>query len=113
MLRETARSGDYKASEPADNTVWLLLFYLLIPVGLFVGLWFLFRKARDSFFSGGLTGGFAKSGARRYEGGDKPITSPTWPAWKASSTTCRRSSSSSAIRPSSSGSAPACPRAFC
>jgi cell division protease FtsH len=37
-------------------------------------LWFLFRKARDSFFTGGLTGGFSKSGARRYEGGDKPIT---------------------------------------
>ena len=43
-------------------------------MGLFFGLWFLFRKARDSFFSGGLTGGFAKSGARRYDGGDKPIT---------------------------------------
>jgi cell division protease FtsH len=33
----------------------------------------LFRKARDSFFSGGLTGGFSKSGARGYDGGDKPI----------------------------------------
>jgi cell division protease FtsH len=31
-------------------------------------------KARDSFFSGGLTGGFSKSGARRYDAGDKPIT---------------------------------------
>src|SRR5208337_3997489 len=55
-------------------TVWLLMFYMLVPVGALVGLWFLFRMARDSFFSGGLTGGFAKSGARRYEVGDKPIS---------------------------------------
>ena len=38
------------------------------------GLWLLFRRARDSFFTGGLTGGFTKSGARRYDAGDKPIT---------------------------------------
>ena len=64
----------YRATEPRDNTVLILMFYMLISVGLFVGLWVLFRKARDSFFSGGLTGGFSKSGARRYDGGDKPIT---------------------------------------
>ncbi len=65
---------DYRASEPRDNTVLVLTVYMLITVGLFVGLWILFRKARDSFFSGGLTGGFAKSGARRYDGSDKPVT---------------------------------------
>ncbi len=67
--------GDaYAAVQPADNTPLLLLAYLLVPVGLFVGLWLLFRNARDSFFSGGLTGGFSKSGARRYDAGDRPIT---------------------------------------
>jgi cell division protease FtsH len=65
---------DYKASEPTDNTFVLLLVYLLITVALFAGLWVLFRKARDSFFSGGLTGGFSKSGARRYDVSDKPVT---------------------------------------
>ena len=65
---------DYRATEPVDNTVFVLTMYLLITFGLFVGVWFLFRKVRDSFFSGGLTGGFAKSGARRYDGGDKPVT---------------------------------------
>ena len=65
---------DYRASEPRDNTVLVLTVYMLITVGLFVGLWILFRKARDSFFSGGLTGGFSKSGARRYDGSDKPVT---------------------------------------
>ena len=73
QLREQLKR-EYKATEPADNTFFLLLMYLLITVGLVAGLWVLFRKARDSFFSGGLTGGFAKSGARRYDGGDKPIT---------------------------------------
>ena len=73
ILREHLKR-DYQASEPRDNTVLVLTVYMLITVGLFVGLWFLFRKARDSFFSGGLTGGFSKSGARRYERGDKPVT---------------------------------------
>ena len=39
--------------------------------------------------------------------------STTWPAWRASRTSCRRSSSSSRTRRSSSGSAAACPRACC
>jgi cell division protease FtsH len=74
LLLSQIKPGDYKASEPPDNTFMVLMFYLLITVGLFVGLWFLFRRARDSFFSGGLTGGFTKSGARRYDAGSKPIT---------------------------------------
>ncbi len=73
LLREQLK-GDYKVSEPTDNTMAVLLVYLLIPVGLLLGVWFLFRRARDSFFSGGLTGGFTKSGARRYDAGDRPIT---------------------------------------
>ncbi len=73
VLREHLK-GEYRAVQPTDNTMLMLMVYLLVTVGLFVGLWVLFRKARDSFFSGGLTSGFAKSGARRYDGGDKPIT---------------------------------------
>jgi cell division protease FtsH len=69
-----ALKRDYSATEPVDHTALWLFIYVMITVGLFAGLWVLFRKARDSFFSGGLTGGFAKSGARRYEGGEKPIT---------------------------------------
>ncbi len=65
---------EYKASEPSDNALVMMLLYTLIMVGLMVGLWFMFRRARESFFSGGLTGGFTKSGARRYDPGDKPIT---------------------------------------
>ena len=64
----------YVVSEPTDNTFLVLMLYTLLPIGLFVALWFMFRKARESFFTGGLTGGFTKSGARRYDAGDKPIT---------------------------------------
>ena len=73
VLREQLK-GEYKVSEPTDNTMAVLLVYLLIPVGLLIGVWFLFRRARDSFFTGGLTGGFTKSGARRYDAGERPIT---------------------------------------
>ena len=66
--------GRYKASEPPDNTFWVMAFPVLVFVLLLAGMWFMFRKARDSFFSGGLTGGFTKSGARRYEQGEQPIT---------------------------------------
>ena len=52
----------------------MLFVYVLVLGGLFVGVAFLFRRARDSFFSGGLTGSFAKSGARRYDASGKPIT---------------------------------------
>ena len=83
MLRENLKGEydkdrhlkrDYKASERADNTVWLLMFYMLVPVGALIGLWFLFGKFRDSFFSGGLTGGFAKSGRGAIEVGQRPVT---------------------------------------
>ena len=73
-LRNNLEPGQYRVLEPVDNTAFVLMVYMLVTLGLFVGLWFLFRKARDSFFAGGLTGGFAKSGARRYESGDKPVT---------------------------------------
>lgn len=73
LLRQQL-GGKYKASEPTDNTFLVLGVYTLLTVGLFVVLWVMFRKARDSFFTGGLTGGFTKSGARRYQAGERPIT---------------------------------------
>jgi len=65
--------GRYSAIPPTDNTAWVLGVYLLVTVALFAGVWYLFRHARDSF-GGGLMSGFSKSGARRYEMGDRPIT---------------------------------------
>jgi cell division protease FtsH len=65
---------NYIVTGPPDNTFVLFALYALLTLGLFFGLWFMFRKARDSIFTGGAIGGFGKSGARRYEKGDKAIT---------------------------------------
>ncbi len=64
----------YKATPETDNTGMVLAVYLLITIGLFVVIWFMFRRARDQFMGGGMLAGFSKSPARRYELGDKPIT---------------------------------------
>ena len=103
----------YIASEPTDNTFTVLIVYMLITVGLFVALWLMFRKARDSLFSGGMAGGFAKSGARRYEADDRPITFADVAGLEGVKTISKRSSSSYAVRRSFSGLAPACRRESC
>ncbi|MCS7304369.1 MAG: ATP-dependent zinc metalloprotease FtsH [Thermoguttaceae bacterium] len=65
---------NYKATEPADNTVWLSVVYLAVTIGLFVGLWLMFRRARDQVFGGGILSGFIKSPAKRYQATDKKVT---------------------------------------
>ncbi len=65
---------NYKATEPADNTVWLSVVYLAVTVGLFVGLWLMFRRARDQVFGGGILSGFIKSPAKRYQATGKKVT---------------------------------------
>ncbi len=72
LLEQIGRN--YNATEPSDNTILVLLIYLAMFVALFAGLWFMFRRARESIFSGGIMGGFSKSGARRYEAGENRIT---------------------------------------
>jgi cell division protease FtsH len=66
---------NYEVAEPSDSTFTVLSVYVLISIAMIVGLWFMFRRARDSIFTGGgLLGGFSKSGARRYDAGDKSVT---------------------------------------
>jgi cell division protease FtsH len=52
----------------------VLSVYLLVSIAMIAGLWFMFRRARDSIFTGGLMGVFSKSGARRYDASDKSVT---------------------------------------
>ena len=66
--------GDYKATEPSDNTGLLLIVYLLVPIALLVVIWLMFRRARDQFAGGGILASFGKSPAKRYQGGDGRIT---------------------------------------
>ena len=65
---------NYGATEPRDSSAYMLGVYLLVTILLFAGVWFMFRRTRDQMLGGGLLAGFAKSPAKRYQTGDKPIT---------------------------------------
>ena len=68
-----AALGDkYSAEEPTDTTGALLWVSLLVTVALFVGIWMMIRRTQA--MSSGMLTGFGKSPARRYQGGEKPIT---------------------------------------
>ncbi len=65
--------ANYKVTPETDSTGMVLGVYLLVTVALFAGVWFLFRRARDSF-GGGLMSGFSKSPARRYDSSSQRVT---------------------------------------
>ncbi len=69
-----ALGPNYSATEPSDNTGYMLGVYLLVTVLLFAAIWIMFRRTRDQVLGGGLLTGFAKSPARRYEAGDTRVT---------------------------------------
>ena len=69
-----ALGANYSATEPSDNTGYMLGVYLLVTVLLFGAIWVMFRRTRDQVLGGGLLTGFAKSPARRYEAGESRVT---------------------------------------
>ncbi len=64
----------YSAEEVADSSGLLILISLLVPLLLFIGLWVMFRRARDQFLGGGILSGFSKSPAKRYERNKQDVT---------------------------------------
>jgi len=58
----------------ADGGSMVLMAYMIVTVLFFVGMWIMFRRARDQFMGGGILSGFSKSPAKRYELSKKPIT---------------------------------------
>ncbi len=48
--------------------------YVLVPLLLFFGLWFLMSRMRDQMSGGGILGGFSRSPAKRYDTTTKPVT---------------------------------------
>ena len=65
----------YSAAPSSDTallTVWLIA--ILLPVALFVFLWFSFRRTRDQIMGGGFLSGFSKSPAKRYEASQQAIS---------------------------------------
>ncbi len=75
-LREkiAAAGGRYAAKEPPDNTFLVVGLYLVVPILVLLGVWLMYRRTRDQVLGGGILAGFAKSPAKRYQSGDKPIT---------------------------------------
>ncbi len=73
-LMETKLKAKFSAAEPPDNTGLLFAIYLIVMIGLFAGVWFMFRRTRDQMLGGGVLSGFSKSPAKRYQSGGKPVT---------------------------------------
>ncbi|MBL8830637.1 MAG: ATP-dependent zinc metalloprotease FtsH [Planctomycetaceae bacterium] len=64
-----------EASLPNDGTAAVMMVYIIVTILFFVGMWMMFRRARDQFMGGGFLTGFGKSPAKRYDVGQgKRIT---------------------------------------
>jgi cell division protease FtsH len=61
--------AQYEATLPNDGTAAVMMVYIIVTILFFVGMWFMFRKARDQFMGGGFLTGFGKSPAKRYDVG--------------------------------------------
>ncbi len=60
---------------PSDSAQWLTLFAaVILPIGLFVFLFIMFRRAQNQLMGGGFLSGFSKSPAKRYEPDKRPVT---------------------------------------
>ena len=65
---------DFWAEHPTNNETLLLVVYILVPIVLLVGVWYMFRRTQDRVLGGGIFAGFSKSPAKRYQSGEKPVT---------------------------------------
>ncbi len=74
MLAAMSDGGEYSVVPETDGSTMILIVYLLVTVGLFAGIFFLFRQARNQVMGGGMMAGFSRSPAKRYQTGEKPIT---------------------------------------
>jgi len=66
--------ANYSAATITDSTGLVLMFYVAITALLVLGMWLMYRRARDQIMGGGILSGFVKSPARRYETGKKRVT---------------------------------------
>ncbi|MCC7084382.1 MAG: ATP-dependent zinc metalloprotease FtsH [Pirellulales bacterium] len=76
-LRKQAVSNGliWNVKPAADDTLLVVLIYMIMPIVLIVAVWMMWRRARDQIMGGGILSGFSKSPAKRYEeAGKKTIT---------------------------------------
>ena len=74
MLAAMSDGGEYSVFPETDGSTMILIVYLLVTVGLFAGIFFLFRQARNQVMGGGMMAGFSRSPAKRYQAGEKSVT---------------------------------------
>ncbi|MGQ9573791.1 MAG: ATP-dependent zinc metalloprotease FtsH [Thermoguttaceae bacterium] len=65
---------NYWVSEPSDSSAWVVASYVIVTLLVLGAFWFMLRRTRDQVMGGAILGGFSKSPAKRYQGGDKPVT---------------------------------------
>lgn len=69
------RLGEHYVAKPlGDSSGTMMLYSLGLTLLLCVGMFMIFRRARDQFMGGGFLSGFNKSPAKRYEAGGKRTT---------------------------------------
>jgi cell division protease FtsH len=65
---------NYRVAEAGDNSGWVIGTYVIVTLLVVGAFWLMLRRTRDQVLGGGVLGAFSKSPARRYQGGDKPVT---------------------------------------
>ncbi|MBX7168826.1 MAG: ATP-dependent zinc metalloprotease FtsH [Pirellulales bacterium] len=73
-LEKDLQGVKIKTQQAADNTSFLFILSMLVPLLLLGVFWVMFRRTRDQFLGGGILGSFNKSPAKRYEGSKHAIT---------------------------------------
>ncbi len=64
----------HNVEESNSAVIFTLFLYLLVPIGLVIFLWFMFRRTREQMMGGGFLSGFSKSPAEKYEPSKRPVT---------------------------------------
>ncbi|MBM4003119.1 MAG: ATP-dependent zinc metalloprotease FtsH [Planctomycetes bacterium] len=74
LLEEQKVSFSFRRSDQdATQSFWMIAL-LLLPIVMFVLIWYQFRKTRDQLVGGGFLSGFSRSPAKRYEGAKQVIS---------------------------------------
>jgi cell division protease FtsH len=74
LLEEQKVSFSFRRTDQdATQSFWMIAL-LLLPIVMFVLIWYQFRKTRDQLVGGGFLSGFSRSPAKRYEGAKQVVS---------------------------------------
>ena len=66
--------GNYRAKKMEDNSLWMLMFFVGLPLIIFAIFWVMMRRAQERMMGGGVNQSFQRSQARLYHSGNKQVT---------------------------------------